>query len=497
MAKKPPNPWYFEYHKYLEVKKALEYERTDKIDVSFANYIINRTNNTPEKELKLRETFCELKKLIERQHCFITIHQVDCCNYINYWLNKTVRESYYRVDEKNFEIFDEFMRVDPKASGGPFNCISKLSYMDTDTFEKMKKLYELYDYFTKLKKSDDSSSLCRNISNIAEKHKSLMQECKEKDNNLPNALTNLKYVIEKDELVAKDACTKNTSDLFYLKIDPPPGKDKNAVTVHAHGRKFEEKPLPTRFSGYSSQAHSRKSGRTHTPPPVLVSSPQAHGGNSRETHTAPLVSVSSSPAKGLEKQARGESERIPSVPPARVPLELTVLPSLPLPLLQLGQLKQLESSETEEPTGPKGLTEPEPEQRLEQLQEHYVHHLSEDEADISLEEGDKSAGSMLSAYNPETIMEKMKFALSKVLETVEPVPVLGVSGAIGALFLLFKCTPIGSLFRRNRRNNQNILNFFDPRYGEQFSGYYPQYYNEGFPNYRMNIAYHPSSEELD
>ncbi|SCA59916.1 hypothetical protein PVT01_000053400 [Plasmodium vivax] len=128
--------------------------------------------------------------------------------------------------------------------------------------------------------------------------------------------------------------------------------------------------------------------------------------------------------------------------------------------------------------------------RQEQLQEHYADPFRKDE-------GDPSPDSMLSASSPETVMEKMKIAFSKVLETVEPVPVLGVSGAIGASFLLFKYTPIGSLFGRNRRNNQNIPNFFDPRYGEQFSGYYPQYYNEGFPNDRVNIAYNPSSDALD
>ncbi|CAI7718361.1 PIR protein [Plasmodium vivax] len=480
-------PWYFEYQKYLEVKKALEYERTDKIDVSFANHIINRISNTRNKELKLRETFCELKKLVERQHCFY-YHGDNCCNYINYWLNKTVRDSEYGVNKENFKMFEDFMQVYSEIKGSSVYCMSKLSYMNKDAFEKMEKLYDLYDYFTELKR-ENPSSLCKNISKLAGKYNSMMQEYEEKDNNLRDVLTHLKKVIETDKLVVENICETNKSNLFYLKIDPPPPprKKQKAVMAHAHGRKPGEKPPPTPVSGYSAQVQRRKSVETSTPPPVRVSS---------------------SPAQGLEKPARGESERISPVPSAQFPLELTALSALPpLPLLQLGQLKQLEQLETSEPTGPKGpfgVSGPESVLRQEQPQEqegyqpqHDVHHLSEDDADISLEEGDQSAGSMLSAFNPETIMEKMKIAVSKVLETVEPVPVLGVSGAIGALFLLFKYTPIGSLFRRNRRNNQNIPNFFDPRYGEQFSGYYPQYYNEGFPNYRMNIAYYPSSEELD
>ncbi|SCA59643.1 VIR protein [Plasmodium vivax] len=478
---------YFTYRDYDAVKKSFVYEPDDKIDMSFVSGIMEPIrSNTPRKERMLYDTFHEFKKLIIRHYSFLQHGKDKCCNYINYWLNKTVRDSKFGVDEKNFDIFDKFMRVDAKIKDSPIDCISKISYMKKDVFEKMEKLYDLYDYFTKLKESKVPTTLCHHISDLAEKYESIMKEYEEKDNNLCKMLTNLKDVIVKDELVAKDVCTKNTSDLFYLKIDPH-RKEQKAVMAHAQVRNSGETPPPTPVSGYSAQVQRRNSGETSTPPPVRVSS---------------------SPAQGLEKPARGESERISPVPSAQFALELTALSALPpLPLLQLGQLKQLEQLETSEPTGPKGpfgVSGPESVLRQEQPQEqegyqpqHDVHHLSEDEADISLEEGDQSAGSMLSALNPETIMEKMKIAVSKVLETVEPVPVLGVSGAIGALFLLSKYTPIGSLFRRNRRNNQNIPNFFDPRYGEQFSGYYPQYYNEGFPNYRMNIAYHPSSEELD
>ncbi|SCA60242.1 Plasmodium vivax Vir protein, putative [Plasmodium vivax] len=115
-----------------------------------------------------------------------------CCNYINYWLNKTVRDSEYNVNKQNFNIFDKFMQDDPKIKEGPTTCKSKLSYMDNETFEKMKKLYDLYDYFTELKKRDDLSSLCHNISDIAKMYENVLQECKEKDN-LWYKLTNLRH----------------------------------------------------------------------------------------------------------------------------------------------------------------------------------------------------------------------------------------------------------------------------------------------------------------
>ncbi|VVA00098.1 PIR protein [Plasmodium vivax] len=296
--------------------------------------------------------------------------------------------------------------------------------------------------------------------------------------------------------------------------DPPPPKEQNPpknVQVPVQSRNSGKAHTRPTVSVPSPQAHGTKSVETRTPPPVLASSSHARGRNSVETPAPTPVLVSLSQGKGLEKPAGGESERTLSVPQEQF--------TRPLPLLPLGQLGQLESSDDiSEPTGPKGPYEiPELASELGQgqLQEHRprlpserqewpeepqerdAHYFSGDERYNFPEEDDPSAGSMQSTFNTETIMGTIKDAVSNVLEAVEPIPVLGVSGGMGALYLLFKYTPIGSLFRRNRKNNLYIPNFFDPRYGEQFSGYYPQYYNEGFPNYRMNIAYHPSSEELD
>ncbi|KNA01687.1 hypothetical protein PVNG_04713 [Plasmodium vivax North Korean] len=165
MAKKPPK--YFTYHEYDELKKSFVYVPRDTIDVSFANYLISRITNTHEKELLLHDTFYQLKKLVERHHSFVEYGIEYCCYYINYWLNKTVRDSKYGINEHNFKYFDEFMKIDPNIRDNSINCISKLRYIDADTFQKMEKLYDLYDYFTKLKESEVPTTLCHNISDLA------------------------------------------------------------------------------------------------------------------------------------------------------------------------------------------------------------------------------------------------------------------------------------------------------------------------------------------
>ncbi|VVA00316.1 PIR protein, partial [Plasmodium vivax] len=456
MSRNPPK--YFTYHDYITVKKSFVYDPDGEFNISFVNDIIKRIHNTLEKELLLHKTFYELKKFISRNHSFLEYGKEKCCNYINYWLNKTVRDSEYGVNKEKFKFFDEFMQRDPKASDGPFNCISKLSYMDTDSFQKMKKLYDLYDYFTELKEHEDSSTLCRSISDLAKKYESMMREY-EKDNKLCNMLTNLRGVIERDKLVAKDICEKNTFDSFILKIDPPREEQKE-VTAHAY-RGISGEARPPKHSSVSSpqvhrgisvetrptnpvsaslpQAHGRSPGETHTRPLVTAPSSRVHDRNSVQTPTPTAVSVSLSQAKGLERQAGGESERTLSVPQEQFPRPLPLL--LPQPSLE--QSEPLESSEADEYGGPKGLTETESELQQEPQEQGYrpgygVYHFSKDGRYISPEEGYPPADSMMPTFNTDSIIGTIKDAVSNVLESVEPVPVLGVSGGMGALYLLFK-----------------------------------------------------------
>ncbi|CAI7723935.1 PIR protein [Plasmodium vivax] len=493
-------PWYITYHHYNTLKEVFNYEPTEKYDVLSANELMKDIRTSIKKELNLRDTFYELKKLVLRGQCFYSHGPETCCKYINYWLNKTVRDSEYGVNKDNFKMFEDFMRVDPKIKGSSVNCMSKLSYINNDAFEKMKKLYDLYDYFTIFKEDEDRSTLCRNISFLAKRYDRIMQEYEGKDTKLCNMLTNLKEVIETDRLVAKNICTKNTFDSFILRRHPPPPKEQNPpknVQVPVQSRNFGKAHTRPTISASSPQAHGRHPGEIPTPAPVTVSSSSALGRNSRETATLPPLTVTSSPPQVLAKQARVGREETSSVPLARFPLPV------PVPVLLSEPLESPETEETGEYGRPKGLQEQEQPQVQLQEEDHVhrlkddVYHLSEDEEYTSLQERNPSAGSMQSTFDTGTIMGTIKDAVSNVLEAVEPVPILGVSGGMGALYLLLKYTPIGSLFGRNRRNNQNIPNFFDPEYGEQFSGYYPQYYNEDFPNYRMNIAYHPSSDELD
>ncbi|EDL42619.1 variable surface protein Vir28-like, partial [Plasmodium vivax] len=71
--------------------------------------------------------------------------------------------------------------------------------------------------------------------------------------------------------------------------------------------------------------------------------------------------------------------------------------------------------------------------------------------------------------------------ITSALKGVDPVPVVGVSGGMGALFLLFRYTPVGAFFRGGRGRVRRIPSGFHG----QFPGGFPGYddYESGYIGY--------------
>ncbi|KNA01581.1 hypothetical protein PVNG_06181 [Plasmodium vivax North Korean] len=86
-----------------------------------------------------------------------------------------------------------------------------------------------------------------------------------------------------------------------------------------------------------------------------------------------------------------------------------------------------------------------------------------------------------------SLLGKMRTALSTMVDSVDPGPVLGVSGGMGVLFLLFKYTPVGSFFggRRGRfRQIPRIFGGFPPGdfgYFQEYGGGYVGYSQMDMP----------------
>ncbi|VUZ99666.1 PIR protein [Plasmodium vivax] len=87
----------------------------------------------------------------------------------------------------------------------------------------------------------------------------------------------------------------------------------------------------------------------------------------------------------------------------------------------------------------------------------------------------------------ETSPQSVMSTITGVFQSVEPVPILGVSGGMGALFLLFKYTPVGTFFGGRRRRNHLIPSGFPGAY-PGFPGY-EEHYDGNFGPGPINISY--------
>ncbi|SCA82170.1 hypothetical protein, conserved [Plasmodium vivax] len=117
------NPQYIKYQDYYIVKKSFDYTPTDEFNISFVNALIKDIRNTPTNEKLLYKTFYELKKLVKRHHCFMYYDKENCYKYINYWLNKTIRDSNYNITKVNFKVFYDFKNYDPDHNADLFDSI--------------------------------------------------------------------------------------------------------------------------------------------------------------------------------------------------------------------------------------------------------------------------------------------------------------------------------------------------------------------------------------
>ncbi|SBT56414.1 PIR Superfamily Protein [Plasmodium ovale wallikeri] len=81
----------------------------------------------------------------------------NCCQYINYFLNNTIRDQ-YSSDSSIFSIYKTYMNHDSNSNIKSL-CGSEINYMELNKYEKTKNLYITYDLY-KIFISDNYGTLC-------------------------------------------------------------------------------------------------------------------------------------------------------------------------------------------------------------------------------------------------------------------------------------------------------------------------------------------------
>ncbi|KMZ95161.1 hypothetical protein PVMG_05079 [Plasmodium vivax Mauritania I] len=152
----------FYYIKYSSYNQVIEqYDKYDRLDDE--KEVFDKMFKDIEKkreQLQLpKELFNKLQKILRNSYAFFYITD-NYCRYINYWLNKEVRNTYHNVNESNFDIFDTFVVNfnNVKHSKKENTCYGYIKYLDDDIYKRMDNLYNFYTFFNNLKSSKPSVS---------------------------------------------------------------------------------------------------------------------------------------------------------------------------------------------------------------------------------------------------------------------------------------------------------------------------------------------------
>ncbi|CAI7717559.1 hypothetical protein, conserved [Plasmodium vivax] len=458
MAIPDTKPRYVAYSNYDEIiQQYKKYENLKEDNESKEDFNKNIENiNTKRKNLNVSDNiFIKLHKILRNSHVFFEGKIIDnYCIYVNYLLNKEVRDLFPLVNESNFHIFHTFAKNfnDNKYGSNNDNaCLKYIKYQKYDVSNKMEILIYLYDRYNVLKsyKGSEHPDFCSLLSLMGKLYTSAVDNHKD-DENFFNKLKEFKLSIEQNEWASNRQCpVKN-----YIKLpEPEPSK-------------------PSEDPDTSKQARA------------LSQESESHG-SSRGQNTLRLEDVS-------EKKATQDLLKPPE----------TVDVSEPSEFLESNgeqETRHLPGSKYSLRRSISGLPENSPHYELFKTQERSAM-TSNEQTHISSGYGKADTDVMMGAVqdritevdpNTQTIpkdglLNKMQYFFSETIGQVEPAPILGVSGGMGALFLLFRYTPVGTFFGGRRGRNHRIPS--------GFPGAYPgfsEYYDGNLGNMPINVSYQP------
>ncbi|EDL42662.1 variable surface protein Vir6, putative [Plasmodium vivax] len=423
---------------------------------SVRNYERDHAADVVQKHNVLSDVFTNVKKYLSNGHVF-TSGEYDgpgTCKYISYLLYDGIRNIYGACDKDTFQIFKDFVDGYNNITRSTM-CKNELKYLDDHEFKRMKDLYHLYDKYNELlpKLPFWYKEYCEDVVYLIGLYNTFLRDYESNSKEFNKVLTKIG---ELNNTVKKEG-GKNCRRTYYI----------------GNPRLFEpeeEKIQPPARTPLASESNLLQGGpldsAVKTEPPKLTSSSPMLGGERLREHLENLQS--SQVLNTLEVAAASESREFVGKRP---------------PHHNLGHSEQLESftpKETYESRrnyGPQGPYE----------QERYS-----DENETFLQGKDyfvvKEQLGLGSEKEHEGVITNMKNAFSGFMNSVDPVPVVGVSGGMGALFLLFRYTPVGAFFRGGRGRARRIPNGFIGH----LAGGFPDIneYDTGYVGYGpMNIPY--------
>ncbi|KMZ87888.1 hypothetical protein PVBG_06115 [Plasmodium vivax Brazil I] len=208
---------YYSWHEYQRLKAEFNhiYDIVNEFD-DINNFSASKPIDETEKP-RFSSWCLNVKQYLKHINTYASCNKKECCRYINYIINKDVRDYFFKDDNSIFDYLKEFIKdgTDPKISN---KCITDIDHMDEKQFEETDKLYDLYDTYFSFESShilSNQSELCEHFTDIVQKFNELINNYKQiYSEHLFNKLYDLKCLIEKHDLVSKVACQKGITDLL-------------------------------------------------------------------------------------------------------------------------------------------------------------------------------------------------------------------------------------------------------------------------------------------
>ncbi|SCA82058.1 VIR protein [Plasmodium vivax] len=412
-------PRYIPYNAYNRVVSVYK-EHANLYDESEEFEKIIKNISTEQKKLELpNKIFKTLHEILRNSKGFEWDINDNYCSYVNYRLNDDVRKNYQLVDESKFEIFNKFSSIFHDERYGvrsrkDYACKKYIKYLNNDEHRRMTILYNFYTFYDKLRSSNNlkSNPECINLPYNNKLYNEVIDDFYNHDPELYNKIKDVKVLIEEFLLKTKSKCTESV----HFRIPQKILDDQKKKQQEEENRLRQEEENRRRQEEENRRRQEEENRRR-----------QEEDNIRRQEQLQ----------KELEFQRR------------RQPMHTNT--DARRGIFQQGEEPFLVGQENSREEVDLGAQQP----YEDQLNTRVFKSKNEDT---------NTDGSLLKSL-------RLPSAITEVLGSVDPVPVVGVSGGMGALFLLFRYTPVGTFFRGGRGRAHRIPRSFNGQFLGGFPGY--------------------------
>ncbi|KMZ95129.1 hypothetical protein PVMG_05958 [Plasmodium vivax Mauritania I] len=392
MASAPKNIMILNYNDYEYFDRYFKGYKIGETDRNHFSETIRAVKNVPNSINSFEEILLQLTRHLNGFSAFYNYYEPRTCNYINYWLNKEIRNSRnHDVYKSNFDLFnkyaDERHRI-YRSENRP-SCKEYIHDLDDETYKHMNILYDLYNEYTTLTfdKKYDRTKECSMLGILAKNYGDIIDKCYEKKELFKNLI--------------------NIKDLIVKLISQPPIPCKEKVFFRESQKLLEEERLKKEEEEKAKQLKLEEEQRAE----ALKKEEEKRRTLEAQEETQQMLNPTGVHQGSFNQGATLFTERRENL---RASSDLDVK----------GPNEVIDHSV--------GLDRS---KRFENLKEH----VSPQSSEYQLEDlGHKPGKEYTNTDGSFLGSSGFPGYITEVFRSVEPAPILGVSGGMGALFLLFK-----------------------------------------------------------